>query len=132
MKKLLLALCLMLTNTALAAPTLAVDFKPPTTSLSPAQKVMLKERIALSRVSKDGYYKGIFLAGRVKVVEHFPDINVKIDNYFPDLYVRRVNSNPLEIGEWQFVDSFENFSIKFVEHFEDISIKFNDHFPGVN
>lgn len=132
MKKLILTMCLlMLTAAAQAAPALATNLTPHTAVLTPAQKAILMERIALSRVSKDGYYKGIFLAGRVKVVEHFPDINVKIDNYFPDLRVRRVNSLPLAIGEWQFVDSFEDFSIKFVEHFEDISITFDDHFPGV-
>lgn len=133
MKKLILTMCLlMLTAAAQAAPSLFIHHNQFATSLTPAQKAMLQEQIALSRVSKDGYYKGIFLAGRVKVVEHFPDINVKIDNYFPDLRVRRVNSLPLAIGEWQFVDSFEDFSIKFVEHFEDISITFDDHFPGVN
>lgn len=132
MKKLILTLCLLLmTTVAQAASIKTNDFTPPMSRLTPAQKAIMQEQIALSRVSKDGYYNGIFLAGRVKVVEHFPDINVKIDNYFPDLYVRRVNSLPLEIGEWQFVDSFEDFSIKFVEHFEDISIKFDDHFPGV-
>lgn len=132
MKKLILTLCLLLiTTVAQAASIKTNDFTPSMSRLTPAQKAIMQEQIALSRVSKDGYYNGIFLAGRVKVVEHFPDINVKIDNHFPDLYVRRVNSLPLEIGEWQFVDSFEDFSIKFVEHFEDISIKFDDHFPGV-
>lgn len=122
MKKLILTMCLlMLTAAAQAAPTLPTDFTPHTAALTPAQKAMLQEQIALSRVSKDGYYKGIFLAGKVKVVENFPDLKVKIVNHFPD-----------DIGEWQFVEYGEDFRIKFVEHFEDITIKFVDHFPGVN
>lgn len=122
MKKLILTMCLlMLTAAAQAAPTLPTDFTPHTAALTPAQKAMLQEQIALSRVSKDGYYKGIFLAGKVKVVENFPDLKVKIVNHFPD-----------DIGEWQFVEYGEDFRIKFVEHFEDITIKFVDHFPDVN
>lgn len=132
MKKLILTLCLlMLTAVAQAAPSLFIHHNQFATSLTPAQKVMLQERIALSRVSKDGYYNGIFLAGKVKVVENFPDLKVKIVNHFPDLKVRRVDHFPDDIGEWQFVEYGEDFSIKFVEHFEDISIKFVDHFPGV-
>lgn len=132
MKKLILTVCLlMLTAAAHAAPSMTANFTPSASSLTPAQKVMLQEQIALSRVSKDGYYKGIFLAGKVKVVENFPDIKVKIVNHFPDLKVRRVDHFPDDIGEWKFVEYGEDFRIKFVEHFEDITIKFVDHFPGV-
>lgn len=133
MKKFILTMCLlMLTAAAQAAPTLPTDFTPHTAFLTPAQKAMLQKQIALSRVSKDGYYKGIFLAGKVKVVENFPDLKVKIVNHFPDLKVRRVDHFPDDLGEWQFVEYGEDFRIKFVEHFEDITIKFVDHFPGVN
>ena len=73
-----------------------------------------------SAVSAAGYYKGIRLAGKVRVVEHFPDIKVKVVNNFPD-----------EIGEWQFVEHFEDFSIQYVDSFEDIRVQFVTSFPGV-
>ena len=41
-------------------------------------------------VSKDGYYNGIKLCGKVKVVTHNADIKVKVVDSFPDLKVKRV------------------------------------------
>ena len=87
---------------------------------------------ASSVITKDGYFKGIRLAGKVKIVDSFPDIKVKVVDSFPDLKVKRVSSFPNRIGEWQFVDSFPDFKIKFVDSFPDIKIKFVDSFPGVN
>ena len=133
MKKLILILALLLiTVTAQATSSQITNFTPPTSSLTPAQKAMLREQIALSRVSPNGYYKGILLAGRVKVVEDFPDFEVKVVNSLPDLCVLRVDSLPQAVGEWQFVDNFEDFSIKFVDSLEDFSIQFVDSLPGVN
>ena len=73
-------------------------------------------------VSKDGYYNGIKLCA---------DIKVKVVDSFPDLKVKRVNSFPDHIGEWQFVESFPDFTIQYVESFPDIKIKFVNAFPGV-
>ena len=39
--------------------------------------------MAASAINQDGYYKGIKLCGKVKVVEHFADIKVKYVNSFP-------------------------------------------------
>ena len=39
--------------------------------------------MAASVINQDGYYKGIKLCGRVKVVEQFADIKVKYVNSFP-------------------------------------------------
>ena len=39
--------------------------------------------MAASAINKDGYYKGIKLCGKVKVVEHFADIKIKYVNSFP-------------------------------------------------
>lgn len=36
------------------------------------------QAMAATIVNKDGYYKGIKLCGKVKVVENFPDIKVKV------------------------------------------------------
>jgi len=84
------------------------------------------------KVSSDGYYNGIKLCGKVKVVDSFPDIRVKIVNSFPDLRVKIVEHFANDIGEWQFVDSFPDFKIKFVDSFEDIRIQYVTAFPGVN
>jgi hypothetical protein len=75
-------------------------------------------------------YGGIRLYGKVKVVTSFADLKVKIVNSFPDLEVKTVTSFPDDCGEWQFVESFPDFTIQFVENFEDISIKFVGSFPG--
>lgn len=82
-------------------------------------------------VTKDGYYKGIKLCGKVKVVKSFADIKVQVVKSFPDLKVKRVTSFPDELGEWQFVDSFPDFTIQFVDSFPDIKIQYVNSFPGV-
>ncbi|MBO5637788.1 MAG: hypothetical protein J5906_09790 [Acidaminococcaceae bacterium] len=82
-------------------------------------------------VSKDGYFNGIRLAGKVKVVEHFGNIKVQVVNSFPDLKVKIVDNFPDKIGEWKFVDSFADFTIQFVTSFPDIKIQFVNNFPGV-
>lgn len=76
-------------------------------------------------------FKDIPLYGKVKVVEHFPDIKVKVVSSFPDLKVKKVTSFPDACGKWQFVDRNEDFTIKYVDHFPDITIKYVDHFPGL-
>ena len=87
--------------------------------------------IAASAVNKDGYYKGIKLYGKVKVVEHFADIKVQVVNSFPDLKVKVVDSFPDDIGEWKFVEYGEDFTVQFVDSFPDIKIKYVTSFPGV-
>ncbi|MBP0019853.1 MAG: hypothetical protein J7647_20155 [Cyanobacteria bacterium SBLK] len=77
-------------------------------------------------------YRGKKLAGKVKVVESFPDLKVKPVISFPDLKVKPVTSFPDDCGEWQFVEHFPDFKIKFVESFPDIEIKFVESFPGVD
>lgn len=86
---------------------------------------------ASEKITKDGYFKGIRLAGKVRVVEHFPDIKVKVSPSFPDLKVKAVETFPNDVGEWQFVDFGEDFTIQFVDHFPDITIRFVNAFPGV-
>ena len=51
----------------------------------------------------------------------FPDLKVKVVDYFPD-----------EIGEWQFVEYGEDFTVQFVNSFPDITIQYVSAFPGVN
>ena len=76
--------------------------------------------LAASAVTPDGYFNGIRLAGKVRVVDSFPDIRVQVVSAFPDLRVQTVDYFPDDIGQWQFVDSFP-----------DIRIQFVNSFPGV-
>lgn len=82
-------------------------------------------------VSDDCTFRGIKLAGKVKVVDSFPDIRVKAVSSFPDVKVKRVSSFADECGEWQFVESFANFKIQYVDSFPDIEIAWVDSFPGL-
>ena len=90
-----------------------------------------RQLIPFGAVSKDGYFKGIRLAGKVKVVKNFANIKVQVVKSFPDLKVKKVSNFPNKVGEWQFVDSFPDFTIQYVDSFPDIKIQFVDNFPGV-
>ena len=83
-------------------------------------------------ITKDGYYNGIKLCGKVKVVKSFADIKVQVVKSFPDLKVKKVSSFPDKIGEWQFVNSFHDFTIQYVDSFPDIKIQYVNSFPGVS
>ena len=61
-----------------------------------------------SPISSDGYFNGIRLWGKVRVVTAFPD----------------------SLGKLQFVSGGEDFTIQYVDAFPDIKIKFVDAFPG--
>lgn len=82
-------------------------------------------------VGEDCSCKGIPLYGRVKVVEAFADFKVKIVSSFPDLKVKTVSAFADECGEWQFVESFPDFTVQFVESFPDFTIHFVENFPGL-
>ena len=87
--------------------------------------------LAALAVTPDGYFNGIRLAGKVRVVHSFPDIRVQVVSAFPDLRVQTVNYFPDNIGQWQFVDYGEDFTVQFVDSFPDIRIQFVNSFPGV-
>jgi len=86
---------------------------------------------AADAINRAGYYKGIFLGGKVRIVEFNPDIKVKVVNSFPDLKVKVVEYFPSKVGEWQFVEYGEDFTVQFVTSFPDIKIKYVSSFPGV-
>ena len=90
-----------------------------------------QQLIPYGAVSKDGYFKGIRLAGKVKVVKNFANIKVQVVKNFPDIKVKKVSNFPNKIGEWQFVENFPDFTIQFVDNFPDIKIQFVENFPGV-
>jgi hypothetical protein len=83
------------------------------------------------KITKNGYFKGKKLCGKVQVVDSFPDFNVQVVNSLPDLKVQKVQYCPNLIGEWQFVNNFPDFTIQYVNSFPDFTIKFVDYFPGV-
>ena len=94
--------------------------------------VMTGTVLANSAISDDGYFKGIKLCGKVKVVEYNGDIKVQVVNSFPDLKVKVVSNFPDKIGEWKFVEYGQDFTVQFVTSFPDIKIKYVNSFPGVN
>ena len=83
-------------------------------------------------INAGGYYNGIRLCGKVKIVQYHADIKVEVVNSFPDLKVKVVEHFPDRIGEWQFVEYGQDFTVQFVNSFPDIKIKYVDSFPGVN
>jgi hypothetical protein len=82
-------------------------------------------------IGADCTFRGKLLAGKVKVVDSFPDIRVKAVSSFPDLKVKKVSSFADACGEWQFVDSFPDLKIQYVDSFPDIEIAWVDSFPGM-
>ncbi len=75
-------------------------------------------------------FRGIKLAGKVKVVDSFPDIRIKAVKRFPDLKVKRVDSFADDCGEWQMVDSFPDFKVQFVDSFPDVEVAWVEGHPG--
>lgn len=87
--------------------------------------------VADKKVGKDCTFEGRNLWGKIKLVEHFPDLKVEVVNHFPDLKVKQVEHFPDKCGKWKMVEHFPDLKVKIVEHFGDIKIKFVEHFPGV-
>ena len=79
--------------------------------------------------NKDG--KTFNLYGKVKIVEHFPDIKVQIVESFEDLDVKIVESFPDQCGKVKLVESFPDVKVQIVNSFPDIKVKIVESFPGV-
>jgi hypothetical protein len=86
---------------------------------------------AYASKAKGCVVKGVFLAGKVKVVNSFADIKVQVVRSFPDVKVKEVRSFPKKCGEWQFVNSFPDFTIQYVRSFPDLKVQFVNSFPGI-
>ncbi|HLT40814.1 MAG TPA: hypothetical protein VK034_31270 [Enhygromyxa sp.] len=113
-----LGLCLLLGAPVRASQTSASAIEAP----APA---------GTGNVSDDCTFNGIKLAGKVKIVDSFPDVRVKAVSSFPDLKVKKVSSFADECGEWQFVESFADFKIQYVDSFPDVEVAWVDSFPGL-
>jgi len=81
-------------------------------------------------ITDDCKCKGIPLYGKVRIVDAFEDFKVCVVDAFEDLDVDTNVANPTRCGEWEFVDAFEDFTIRYVDAFEDFSIRYVDAFPG--
>ncbi len=90
--------------------------------------------LALSSYGRvpDCKFKDIPLHGRVKIVNYSSGaFHVKVEEVSPDLEVKLVQSCPTDCGEWQIVESGEDFDVQFVDSGEDFSIRFTESFPGI-
>jgi hypothetical protein len=83
-----------------------------------------------AQIGDDCTFGGKRLAGRVKVVDAFPDLRVKRVDAFEDLRVKWVDAFPDRCGRWQQVDAFPDFTIQYVDAFPDFTIRSVDAFPG--
>jgi len=70
------------------------------------------------------------LFGKIKVVEHFPDVKIQVVEHFPDIKVKLVEHFADSPGEWTMVEHFPHYKVQFVSHFPDYKIKYVEHFPG--
>jgi acylphosphatase len=76
------------------------------------------------------FYKGIYLAGKVQVVNNFADLKIQVVKNFPDIKVQQVRNFPNACGKWQFVNNFPDFKVQIVSNFPDIKVQFVNNFPG--
>jgi hypothetical protein len=108
-----------------AAPVRAGEAAPELLPLSSTSSM------GTGNIGADCTFNGKLLAGKIKVVDSFPDVRVKAVSSFPDLKVKKVTSFANSCGEWQMVDSFPDVKIQFVDSFPDIEIAWVDSFPGL-
>lgn len=85
---------------------------------------------AHAEVNPDCTLRGTALHGKVQVVPRFATFKVQVVSSFPDLKVERVARFSDRCGQWQFVDSFPDFTIQYVKSFPDLTIQFVPRFPG--
>lgn len=87
-----------------------------------------------SLVNEKCEFEGIQLYGKIKLVEHQhnADIKVKIVNSFPDLRVKFVENFADDCGEWEIVENGEDVKVYITENFPDIKIQPVTSFPGLD
>ena len=100
-------------------------------AIAEEQKNPIQSDCSCSKQESNGKIKQIPLHGKVKIVTAFADFKVQVVTAFEDIAVKKVTAFPDNCGEWQYVDSFEDYSVQFVDAFPDFTIKYVDAFPGV-
>lgn len=85
-------------------------------------------------ISKDGYFRGVKLAGKVRIVEHGADFKVRVVEHGEDLKVKvsQYASQTDGAGRWRFVQYGADFKIRFVEYGGDFKIRFDEVSYGVS
>ena len=81
--------------------------------------------LIISTITADAqlcYKNGKKLMGKVRITNSFPDFKVRITDNLADLDVTPVNRFAVTCGQWEFVDTFEDFSVQFVSDFADFTI----------
>ena len=87
--------------------------------------------LSANPISKDCTLKGKKLYGKVKIVEHGQDFQVKVFTWGANLHIQIRNTTQRECGEWQFVEWGEDFTIKIVDYGQDFSIQYVTYSPGL-
>jgi hypothetical protein len=113
MKRLFLSLLLLLSFTLPAsADWVTIDFKNCTATFNMGT-----------------YTRTIPLYGKVRIVtdpDECEDLSVRIAPKWGRMNVKVVESGADECGEWQWVTSGEDFTVRFVEELDDFSITFTN------
>ncbi|MCP4873446.1 MAG: hypothetical protein GY898_32555 [Proteobacteria bacterium] len=113
---------------SVAAATLVLSPRP-AEELSKADAFGL-ELAACAQAGDKGKPDKCALFGKIKYVEHFPDVKVQVVEHFPDIKVKVVEHFPDDPGEWKMVEHFPDYEVQIVEHFPDYKVKFVEHFPS--
>lgn len=84
-------------------------------------------------ITKDGYFRGVKLAGCARIVGTGEDFKVRIVTSAEDLRVRvdDTATRSSKPGHWRFVGAGGDFKVRFVNSGEDFSIRFDQTFAGV-
>jgi hypothetical protein len=115
---------------AVTAALAALVLSPrPATELSKADAFGL-ELTACAQAGSKGKPEKCKLFGKIKYVQHFPDVKIQIVEHFPDIKVHVVEHFPDGPGKWQMVEHFPDYEVQIVEHFPDYKVKFVEHFPS--
>jgi hypothetical protein len=79
-------------------------------------------------------FNGHRLMGKVRIVDSFPDFNVKVmdEENRAELRVRRLSADtPQVCGEWLIVDGLADFTVRIVDSGEDFRIVWVKEDPGI-
>ena len=89
-----------------------------------------KKYTGIEEIKHNCSFNGTPLYGRVKVVEHFGKFKVKKVENFGDIRIRKT-PYPNRCGQWNFVDSLEDFTIEYVDSLEDFRVEFVNSLEGI-
>ena len=112
------------------AATLTALVVSPQIDLAPSAAERFALELQACAEAAEGKSGACQLFGKIKYVEHFPDVKVQFVEHFPDIRVQVVEHFPDGPGKWQLVQHFPDYEVEVVEHFPDYKVKLVEHFPG--